>query len=129
MTISMNFTIDADPERRLMVEKIYGTWDIETAREYRDEFREVAKPLIGGKWAKLIDLIKWKSSYPEMVRVIGEHLRWCRENGMALSVNIIENRVTINQLKKMFAIGGTTGISRIVRTREEAEKILRENGF
>jgi 23S rRNA pseudoU1915 N3-methylase RlmH len=129
MTISMNFTIDADPDRMIIIEKIYGTWNIETAREYHDEFREVAKPLTGGKWAKLIDLIKWKSSYPEMVRVIGEHLRWCKENGMVLSVNIIENRVTINQLKKMFAIGGTAGISRIVRTREEAEKILRENGF
>jgi len=125
----MNFTIDADPDRKIIIEKIYGTWNVETAREYCDEFRKVAKPLTGGKWAKLIDLIKWKSSYPEMVRIIGEHLRWCRENGMALSVNIIENRVTINQLKKMFAIGGTAGISRIVRTREEAEKILLENGF
>ena len=127
--LSMNFTIDADIDRSLIIEKIYGTWTVETAREYHREFMEVAGPLTKGKWAKIINLTNWKSSYPEMISIIGHHLKWCRENGMVLSINIIQNPVTIGQLKKMFVIGGTMEMSRLVRSQEEAEKILREEGF
>jgi hypothetical protein len=129
MSFSLHFTIDADLDRRLIIEKIYGTWKKETADEYHEEFVKVAQPLTGSKWAKVINLTNWKSSYPEMVSVIGNHLRWCRENGMILSVNIIENPVTRSQLKKMFALGNTGPISEIVRNEQDAEKILAENGF
>ena len=129
MSFSMYFTIDADIERKLIIEKIYGTWTRETARLYHEEFRKVVAPLIGGQWAKIINLSNWKSSYPEMVKVIGDHLRWCRENGMVLSVNVIANPITRAQLKKMFAIGNTRKISKIVRTMEEAEAVLAEHGF
>lgn len=129
MAFSMYYTIDADPDRRLMVEKIYGTWKRETAESYHRDFMEAARPLIGQKWAKIINLHNWKSSYPEMVEVIGEHLRWCRENGMVLSVNIIDNQITRNQLKQMFRIGNTGQMSKIVRTQQDAEKILTESGF
>jgi hypothetical protein len=129
MAFSMHFTIDADCERKLIIEKIYGLWKKDTAQEYHDEFVKVAQPLTGGRWAKIINLTNWKVSYPEMIRVIGEHLRWCRENGMVLSVNIIGNQATTNQLKKMFSIGGTADISKIVRTPEEAQKVLAKHGF
>jgi hypothetical protein len=129
MAFSMHYMIDADMDRHLIVEKIYGTWKKETAEEYHRDFMEVAKPLVGGKWAKLINLTNWKSSYPEMVTVVGQHLRWCRENGMILSVNIIDNQITKAQLKKMFQIGGTAQMSKIVRTDADAQKTLAEHGF
>jgi hypothetical protein len=129
MTFSMYYTLDVDTDRRLMIEKIYGTWKRETAESYHRDFMETAQPLIGGKWAKIINLTNWKSSYPEMVEVIGRHLRWCRENGMVLSVNIIDNQITKNQLKQMFRIGNTGRISKIVRSQQEADKILAEHGF
>jgi hypothetical protein len=129
MTVSMNFTIEADVDRKLVAEKIYGTWNVDTAREYHQAFMEEVATLTGDKWAKMINLTNWKSSYPEMVNIIGNHLKWCRENGMVLSVNIIQNPVTIGQLKRMFKIGGTTQISRIVRTPEDAKKALAEHGF
>ncbi|SYZ74141.1 hypothetical protein TRIP_C60411 [Candidatus Zixiibacteriota bacterium] len=129
MSFSMNFTIDADLKRKLIREKIYGIWKDETAQLYHAEFIKVAEPLIRGKWAKLIDLNNWRSSYPETIDIIGDHLRWCMDNGMILSVNIIENPVTSNQLKKMFVQGGTEEISRMFRTIAEGDKFLRENGF
>ncbi len=129
MTFSMNFTIEADLERKIIKEKIYGIWKEDTARSYHDEFIKVAAPLTGGKWAKLIDLNNWRSSYPGVVDVIGEHLGWCRENGMVLSVNIIKNPVTQNQLKRMFSIGGTGEMSKIFKCLSEGDKYLKENGF
>jgi hypothetical protein len=129
MTFSMYYTLDVDTDRRLMIEKIYGTWKRETAESYHRDFMETVQPLLGEKWAKVINLTNWKSSYPEMVEVIGRHLRWCRENGMVLSVNVIDNQITKNQLKQMFRIGGTGQISKIVRSQQEADKILAEHGF
>ena len=129
MTFSMNFTIEADLDRKVIKEKIYGIWKEDTARSYHEEFVKVATPLTGGKWAKLIDLNNWRSSYPEVVDIVGEHLVWCRENGMILSVNIIENPVTHGQLKRMFLIGGTAGMSKIFKSAQDGDKFLKESGF
>jgi hypothetical protein len=64
-----------------------------------------------------------------VIDIIAEHLDWCRQNGMVLAINVIDNPLTINQLKKMFQGGGTLEISRMVKTIQEGERILRENGF
>ncbi|MCK5125886.1 MAG: hypothetical protein KAR42_06490 [candidate division Zixibacteria bacterium] len=129
MSFSMNFTVDLDEDRRLMNVKIYGIWKRETARSYHDEFREVAQPLVGKEWAKIINLSNWRPSYPEMDKVIGDHMRWSKKNGNTLAIYIIDNPVTKNQLKKMFSHGSTGPISKMVKSREEAEKILVEHGF
>jgi hypothetical protein len=127
----MHFTIDADVDRSLITSKIYGVWKKETAEDYHAEYKEVAKPILetGKPWAKVVNLSNWKSSYPEMTKVIGEHMRWSSQNGNVLSIYIIDDPITRNQLKKMFQIGSTRKLSKTVRTREEAEKLLVENGF
>jgi hypothetical protein len=125
----MNFTIEADLDRKLIREKIYGIWKEETAILYHEEFMKVAAPLIKGKWAKLIDLGNWKSSYPEVIKIIGDHLRWCVENGMIYSVNIIENPITRSQLKRMFSLGGSENLSLIFTSIKEGDKFLQEKGF
>lgn len=127
--MNLNYTIEIDTDRKLVLEKIYGIWKKETAEEYYNEFRESVAPLVGKEWAKLINLCNWKSSYPEIVDVIGEHLKWCRENGMVLSVNVIDNPVTIRQLKRMFTVGGIEDISEICKSQAEAERLLKSRGY
>jgi hypothetical protein len=129
MSISMNYTIEANPERKIVREKIYGIWKEHTARSYHEDFMKEAGSLTDGRWAKLIDLRNWKSSYPDIIEIIGEHLRWCKDNGMVVSVNVIDNPVTHAQLKRMFYIGGTEGISKIFRSVDEADKYLSQEGF
>jgi len=129
MSISMNYTIEADTDRKIIREKIYGIWKEETAHSYHEDFVAEAAKLGEVKWGKIIDLRNWKSSYPEVVDVIGEHLRWCVENGMVLSVNIIDNPVTLSQLKRMFTIGGTKNISKVFQSVEEGDRFLKQNGF
>jgi len=129
MSINMNFTIEADTDRRLIREKIYGIWKENTAKLYHDDFVLEAQPLIKGNWAKLIDLRNWRSSYPEVIAIVGEHLRWCRENGMVMAANVIDNPTTLGQLKRMFAIGGTEEMSMIFQTVDGADKYLGKSGF
>lgn len=127
--LSLNFNIDAIPERKLMVAKVYGIWKKETAEAYHDEYMKIVQPFLDDKWAKLTYLTNWKSSYPEIIEIIGEHMRWCQENGAVFSVYVIENPVTQSQLKRMITSGDASSITKIFRTHEEADRFLKENGF
>ncbi len=123
------YVLDADVENSVMYEKIYGVWRVETAENYNRDYIEEAKELVKKPWAKLIDLSNWKTGSPEVIEKIGEHLEWCRNNNMIWSINIINNPVTYSQLQKMFSKGGTKKISKTFRTREEAERFLKQQGF
>ncbi|UCG62649.1 MAG: hypothetical protein JSV52_05020 [Candidatus Zixiibacteriota bacterium] len=123
------YVLDADVENAIMYEKIYGVWRVETAENYNRDYVEEARELVKKPWAKLIDLSNWKTGSPEVIEKIGEHLEWCRKNNMIWSINIINNPVTYSQLQKMFSKGGTKNISKTFRTREEAERFLKQQGF
>lgn len=127
--LSFNFTVDSEPERNLMVAKIYGIWKKETAEAYQEEYMETAKPFIGKKWARLTNLSNWKSSYPEIIDILGEHMHWCQENGAIYSVYIIDNPVTHSQLSKMIKKGNVSTITKVFRTYEEGDRFLKKNGF
>ncbi len=127
--LNFTFTLDLVPERKLMVAKIYGIWKKETAQAYHQEYMEAVKPLLGDKWAKLTNLYNWKASYPEINDILGEHMRWCQENGAVFSVYVIDNPVTHGQLKKMFKVGHVGQISTVFKTQDEAERFLAQNGF
>jgi hypothetical protein len=123
---SFEFSFDVDRKNHIIYEKIYGQWKKGTAQEYHDRFKIEVAPLIKKPWAKLVDLLNWKTSYPEVVALLGEHLVWCRENNMQLSINVIDNTSTFRQLSKMFSGGGTEGMSRTFRNRSQAEQFIRE---
>ena len=112
-----------------MLAKIYGIWKKETAEAYQTEYMETAQPLLGEKWARLTNLSNWKSSYPEIIDILGEHMHWCQENGAVFSVYIIDNPVTHSQLNKMIKKGNVSTITKIFRTYEEGDRFLKKNGF
>jgi len=125
----LEYTIDVDRENRVVYEKIFGIWKEHTAKSYHADFQEEVADILDGPWVKLIDLSNWKAGYPEVVDIIGRHLTWCRKHNMEWSVNIISNPSTFRTLNQMFAKGGTKGISKTFRTREEAEKFLTKKGY
>jgi len=129
MSFSMNFTIEADLERRVVRSKIYGIWKGETAVEYHNEFKKVVQPLLKEKWAKIINLGNWKTSYPEMIDIIGDHIRWCHDNNAVLSIFVVDNPVTTVQLRKMIEKSGYSDFCPIFLTMAEGETLLKQNGF
>ena len=126
---SLEYSFDVDTERALIVEKIFGIWKMSTAERYHRDFMEEVKPLIERPWAKLVDLSNWRTSYPDVVRKIGDHLKWCRAHNMVISVNVLNNPSTFRQLNQMFAAGGTKDISQTFRSHAEAKKYLQEHWF
>jgi len=129
MILSMHYNIDVDSKRKLVTSKIYGIWKPETAVEYVKEYKDLAKPLLENKWARLSILTNWKSSYPEIIETIGDHLRWCLEHGAEWITYVIDNPVTLNQLKKMIQAGHGEESTRLFRTLKEAEHFLQEQGY
>ena len=130
MNLSFHFNNDVDADRKLVTAKIYGIWKEETAREYHDEYMEAVKPLLNkGNWAKLTNLSNWKSSYPEIVEIIGEHMRWCVDNKAEYSVFVIENPTTRSQLKRMIKSGKVEKRSKLFKTLKEADDFLRSVGY
>ncbi|MDH4158394.1 MAG: hypothetical protein OEW00_14080 [candidate division Zixibacteria bacterium] len=126
---SFEYSFDLDEKHSVIYEKIYGIWRETTARNYHEDFVKEVTPIIDRPWAKLIDLSNWKTSSPEVIEIVGEHLAWCVEHNMVASINIINNPVTYGQLMRMFAKGKTKNISQVYRTRDEGLKALKELGF
>jgi uncharacterized protein (UPF0218 family) len=116
-------------ERRVVFSKIYGIWKKETAEQYRVEYAKVAEPLLKEKWAKLINLTNWKTSYPEMIAVIGDHITWSHENNAVYSVYVVDNPITRNQLKKMIAHSQSSDACKIFKTLAEGDAFLKAHGF
>jgi len=129
MNLHMNFNIEIDEERKLVISKIYGIWKEETATVYHAEYIKAVQPLLKDKWAKLTNCCNWKSSYPEIIEVIGEHMRWCHQHGAVYSTYVIDNPVTTRQLNQMIEKSGAADIAKLFRSYAEADKFLKENGF
>jgi len=129
MNISLHYNIEVDIDRKLITSKIYGMWKRETAIAYAEESKEAVKPLLGGKWARLINLSNWKSSYPEIVEILNELVRWSYDNGAGCLVYVIDNPILMRMLKKMVKIGHANGSTRMFRTAFEADRFLKEQGF
>ena len=125
----MHFNVEVDEERRIATAKIYGIWKPETAMDYHKEYMSTVKPLLKNKWAKLTNLTNWKSSYPEIIEIIGEHMRWCVENKAEYSVYVIDNPTTSSQLKRMIKSGSVGSQSHMFRTLKEADDFFRSVGY
>lgn len=126
---SLEYSFEVDEQGAVIYEKIHGIWKAETAAKYHEDFVSEVQPLLHSNWVKVVDLTNWRTSYPEVIEIVGQHLEWCSNNKMVLSLNILNNPSTFRQLHQMFKIGGTKDMSYTFRTHAEARKFLKENWF
>jgi hypothetical protein len=126
---SFNFTIDIDLDAAIAYAKIFGVWRMQTAVDYHEQFKRDVEPLIKAPWVRVVDLINWRMGTPEVVDEIGKHMIWCRKNNMIRQVHVVNDPVRYGQLQKMFEKGEAKDISSVFRTRVEAQRFLREQGF
>ena len=125
----LEYNTDADPETRIVYEKIFGVWKVETARAYKDDFEEEVAGLIDEPWIKFTDLSNWKIGYPEIIDIIGSHMKWAYEHNMQWMIHVINNVTTYKQLVQMIEKSGAKSVSQIFRTRPEAEAFIKKQGY
>lgn len=126
---ALEYSFDVDRKNAIIYAKVFGIWKADTARNYHEDFKKEVEPIVKKPWAKLIDLSNWRTSYPEVIDIIGEHMEWSRLHNVALSLYVLNNPSTFRQLHEMFSAGGTKEISQTFRTHEEAEAYLRDHWF
>jgi glutamine synthetase adenylyltransferase len=124
---SLEFTVDVDNARRLVRSKIFGIWRGTHVDDYHREFEEKAQELFDKPWAKLVDLTGWKTSYPDTIQRVADHMHWCHERNNVLSVYVVNNPSTFRQLREMIARGGIVREAVVFRTLAEAEHYLAEH--
>ncbi|MBD3401460.1 hypothetical protein GF420_01085 [candidate division GN15 bacterium] len=124
---SLEFSIDVDEQRRLVRAKVFGIWKGSHAEAYHAEFEEKAAVLFGQPWAKVVDLTNWKTSYPDTIDRIAEHMHWCHEHDNVLSLYAVNNPSTFRQLREMIDRGGIGQEAKVFRTVAEAESFLDAN--
>ena len=121
---SLEYSIDVDVAVRVVYAKIFGSWKAHHAEGYHQEFEEQAQPLFGKPWAKLIDLTSWKTSYPDVVEKIADHMHWSRGHGCVLSIYAVNQPSTFRQLQEMITKGDIADEAKVVRTIEEGRAYL-----
>ena len=123
------YSFDLDEKNRILYGKIYGVWKKATAEAFLEEQKEIVKPIIKKPWAKLIDLSNWKIAHQDVISIIGDLNRWCRENKMEWAVYVINQPAAYSQLMKMFESGQYSDLTQTFRTRAEAENFLIGKGY
>jgi len=124
---SLEYSIDVDAENRLVYVKIFGSWKAHHAEEYHKDFESEASQLFNKPWARLVDLTSWKTSYPDVVEKIADHMHWCHDMNGALSVYAVNQPSTFRQLREMIAMGGIADEAKVFRTYEEAKAYIAEH--
>lgn len=124
---ALEYSFDVDEVNAVIYAKVFGIWKADIARSYHEDFKVEVAPIIGKPWAKVIDLTNWRTSFPEVIKIIGEHMAWSRANNEAISLYVLNNPSTFRQLQEMFDAGRTKGLSKTFRTYADAEKYLKEN--
>jgi hypothetical protein len=124
---SLEYSFRVDTDSGIIFAKIHGLWKAVTAKSYHDDFKAEVQPLLGKPWAKLIDLSNWRTSYPDVITIIGKHMMWSTQNGCALSVYVLNNPSTFKQLHQMFSKGRIGEVALTFRTMAEAERHLKDN--
>ena len=57
---------------RILIAKVSGSWNLEAAQNYAQDFKQLAQALTGRPWAHLVLLDDWQLSVPEVNPVIHE---------------------------------------------------------
>ena len=123
------YNITVDENSFVVYVKVFGVWKIDTAERYHEDFKQEIQPILKKPWAKLIDLINWKMATPEVIEKMGEHMEWCRNNNMGVQIYVINDPIRYGQLMKMIDKGAAKKVSKTFRTRAEAERYLKSEGY
>lgn len=100
MSVLGRFSLWVD--HRVLIGTASGSWCVETAREFADEFKQIAGELIAQPWGHIIYLDDWGLGVPEIEPVIEELTHWAIANNLCLAAQVFSpNMLKAYQMNKM----------------------------
>ncbi len=118
------YTIKFDGTRKIAYEVPVGLWTKEDYQTYHNDYVSKVGPLTNGKWAKCVDLRKYKPS--DITDEINKHSQWMANTGCNTVAFIVESAITKMQMNR----AGAGGFQQQAFTEEtEADAWLKSKGF
>ena len=68
-------------DNQVLLQWFSGSWNEEAIIAYAKEFKIMATPLVGSKWAILSVFEDWELGVPEIEKHVIEHCQWFKDNG------------------------------------------------
>ncbi len=75
-------SFDTQIYKNVLLVKIIGPWNLETALAYQYHINRITAPLVGAPWAMITDLYDWELYTPDCYPVIHQLVNHCIENGL-----------------------------------------------
>jgi hypothetical protein len=72
----------------VVVAEISGSWNLEAAEAYEQNFKKLLEPLLPCRWGHIVYLNDWDLGVAEIAPVIARLVSWCIENGLTRAANV-----------------------------------------
>lgn len=75
-------------DKNVLIAMVQGSWNQQDAKDYAQEFKAVAKPLLGKDWANITLLDNWQLGVPSIEPIIKELVSWTISRGLRYSAHV-----------------------------------------
>ena len=72
----------------VLIAELNGAWNLETAIEFKNEFKRSTAKLIESTWGHLAFLDDWETGTPEIDAVIIELVQWCWKHNLKRAAHV-----------------------------------------
>lgn len=93
------YSINYDPDKKLIYETPVGLWTKEDYNEYHEQYVNKIGPVIGKQpWAAITDVRKYKMS--DLGDVMAKHTDWLVENNIQCAAVIVDSAIVKMQINR-----------------------------
>ncbi len=118
------YTIRFDVGRKICYEVPVGIWTKDDYKIYHSDYVSKIGPRLNGKWAKLIDLRRYKTS--DITEEINKHSKWMLSTGCNTMAFIVESAIVKMQMN---TAGAGIFQQKAFTDEKEANEWLKSKGF
>lgn len=93
------YSINYDPDKKLVYETPVGLWTKEDYEEYHSQYENKIGPAIGKQpWVIVSDLRKYKMS--DLGEVMAKHTAWMADNNLQCAAVIVDSAIVKMQINR-----------------------------
>jgi hypothetical protein len=129
MVFAQHGSYHLDVKNNVVIAKLEGTWNKETAESFAQDFQTIAKDL-APPWGHLVYLDEWELCSPDMFPIIANLVEWCIQSGLSHAANVYHASAMKTAFMNQMVVEQTDGFIRVVFDNEyDAIDWLAEAGF
>lgn len=114
----------------ILIARLSGSWNVECARNFAENFKQEAQPLTTQPWGHLVYLDDWELGVPEIMPIITELVTWCIANHLKKSAQVYSESMSKRYFLDKMVVDKTDNFERqVFIDQHEAIAWLKQSGF